>query len=84
MSIHAKSLNQLAYELEARAARARAESEHAVPIEHDEATLSKGFYMDTTLGTRTRPAQAAEVRKRESEIRLYSGFASRSDISGES
>lgn len=82
MSIHTKSLNQLAYELEARAARARAESERSVPVEHDETALSEGFHMDTTLGTRTRPAQATEVRKREADLRLYSGFASRSQING--
>lgn len=41
------------------------------------------FYMDSTLGVRTRPAQRAEVHKSESEVRLYSGFASRGGITGE-
>lgn len=40
----------------------------------------KDFRTNSTLGVRTQLGKDAEVRKRESDIRLYSGFASRSDI----
>lgn len=119
MSIHAKSLNQLVYELENRGrTQATPEPPKAVSSPKSElanelAELKKfiedfrfpstaqappagqatapapperspepAFYMDSTLGTRLHPEQAAEARKREAEIRFYSGFASRSDITG--
>lgn len=44
---------------------------------------STAFQTDSTLGTRTRPAQKAERHKSESDLRLYSGFASRGDITGD-
>lgn len=122
MGIHAKSLNQLAHELETQSRAAHeALKPHPVPVatapsdlakelaefkkfvaglgspnpagglKKDatpepalpvEAAVSTAFYMDSSLGTRTRPAQFSEARKREAELRLYSGFASRSDITG--
>lgn len=44
---------------------------------------STAFQMDSTLGTRTRPAQKADRHKSESDLRFYSGFASRGDITGD-
>lgn len=128
MSIHAKSLNQLAFELEMRAQakaapeqpRPQTESDSAAPsdtamefaklrkfiadlgasgngAEELEATalacpplveITKAapqeppFYMDSTLGVRTRPAQRAQAHKSGLEVRLYSGFASRGGITG--
>lgn len=124
MGIHAKSLNQLAHELEMRnhpteeapqpqptpappsdlaksleefknfcadlfgeRAEARvekAEAHQATAVECEEVPApAPAFYMDSTLGTRTRTSQISDVHKRESALRLYSGFASRDDIAGQ-
>lgn len=125
MSIHTKSLNQLANELEGRAAQrkepqakavAKSDDQQAIqtlidainnftqkiaaisasaptnaPLEAEmpthaekfEAPQARPFFMDSTLGVRTRPSQREQVRKSEQEIRLYSGFISRGQITGE-
>ena len=124
MGIHAKSLNQLAAELESRHPHPSA-SQSATPVppcsfqntltQHAD-RLKKAlenigtvgtapapapgpagassptsperpqpppFYMDSTLGLRLHHEEAVELRKREADVRLYSGFISRGGIGGE-
>lgn len=128
MTIHAKSLNQLAAELQSQAEQAKSRTTPKVAaiatlskpvtqaelwevikvIEDFTASLSAGpkpapvisaeaerppahqrsqqpedgFFMDSTLGLRTRPCDRAIVAKRESDFIDYGGFASQADITG--